>query len=47
MKSSNKTPIILGVVGGLVLIITVCMFANRRRLKFAIFRKGNEGNAAT
>jgi len=42
MKSSNKTPIILGVVGGLVLIITVCLFANRRRLKSAIFRKGYE-----
>jgi len=36
-KSSNKTPIILGVLGGLALIITICLFANERRLKSAIF----------
>eukprot|EP00253_Pinus_taeda_P018677 PITA_18677 len=47
MKASKKTPIILGVVGGLVLMLTLCLFAAWRSMKFAKLRSGNEGNGAT
>jgi len=42
-KSLNKTPIILGVVGGFLLALLVCLFATGRRLKAAIKRRGYEG----
>jgi len=37
-KPSNKIPIILGVAGGLLLVLLVCVFATRRRLKSALFQ---------
>ena len=43
IKSTNKTPIILGVVGGFFLVLIVSALATGRRLKSAIFRQGNEG----
>eukprot|EP00253_Pinus_taeda_P033897 PITA_33897 len=42
MKTSKKTPIILGVVGGLVLMLTLCLFATWRRMKFAKLRSDDD-----
>eukprot|EP00253_Pinus_taeda_P006038 PITA_06038 len=42
MKDSKKTPIILGVVGGLVLMLTLCLFATWRRMKFAKLRSDED-----
>lgn len=47
IKSLNKTLIILGVVGASVLVLILCAFATRRRLKSAKFRRGYEGIATT
>jgi len=44
-KSSNKLPLILGVAGGSLLVVFVCLFATGRRLKSAIFPGPNEGIA--
>eukprot|EP00253_Pinus_taeda_P008158 PITA_08158 len=42
MKASKKTPIILGVVGGLVLMLTLCLFAAWRSMKFAKLRSDDD-----
>ncbi|KAH9302291.1 hypothetical protein KI387_013874, partial [Taxus chinensis] len=36
-KSSNSLSIILGVVGGIVLVLVICLFGIRKRVKSAIF----------
>eukprot|EP00253_Pinus_taeda_P027994 PITA_27994 len=44
-KSSNKMPLILGVFCGSLVMVFLCLFATRRRLKSAIFRNRYEGHA--
>jgi hypothetical protein len=44
-KSSKKIPIFLGVAAGLLLVLLVCLFSCRRRLKSATFRRPSEGIA--
>eukprot|EP00253_Pinus_taeda_P017388 PITA_17388 len=43
-KSSNKLPLILGVAGGLLLVVFVCLLAIGRRLKSVKFSRPNEGD---
>ncbi|GLJ21216.1 hypothetical protein SUGI_0388750 [Cryptomeria japonica] len=38
-KSSKKPPLILGLVGGIVLVLLICLIAMRKRLKSAIFAR--------
>jgi hypothetical protein len=44
-KTSNKLPLIVGVAGGSLFVVFVCLFATGRRFKSAIFRRPNEGIA--
>jgi hypothetical protein len=43
-KSLNKRAIILGVVGGSLFLLSVCMFTTGRRLKIVIHGRGYKGN---
>eukprot|EP00253_Pinus_taeda_P010207 PITA_10207 len=45
-KSSKKTPISLGlgVAAGLLLLLLICLFSCRRRLKSAVFRRPSQDN---
>eukprot|EP00253_Pinus_taeda_P007849 PITA_07849 len=45
IRHSNKTPIILDVVGGLILVLIICALATGRKLRSAIFRRGSEDDA--
>jgi len=44
ISHSHKLPLILGIVGGFLLILFVCLFATWRRLKSAIFGGRYEGH---
>ncbi|KAH9302296.1 hypothetical protein KI387_013879, partial [Taxus chinensis] len=44
-KSSTKLPIILGIVGGIILVLVICMIGMRKRIKAAIV--GRRGTLVT